>query len=721
MGSSNRDTQRIDQQGSFVSFVDKLPTTWIGRKIYERLGLKDTELSDTLSLQLEQALIGVPAEIYIIRSISVSVIAGALATIPSFILSAIIVNFVSLPISVSVGVGSGVFSSLAPVVRLIMIGLLATIVTTVVAASVFFSLLVFPRFRVSKREREINYLLFDSIAYMYALSQGGIDRIGLFERMAQAESTYGEVSREFIPIVRKAKYLNTDYKQAVREQASKTPSLELEEFLTDFLSVLDSGGEISSFLEDKYNDQQESTEREQERMLDTLSLFGEIYVTLSVFPLLLLVILVVVGFIGGGSQTTLLIGVVYGLIPILNVAFVVIISAVSFDQFGEGYIPTKHVSDTMTDSSGQHIKSMVETCETPSKTNRKYTDMYETPNQVPVRHSAVNTATKSFSMYTKLVNSHLGQVPVKKAIKRSEYVKRSKTILTQPHVFLRENISYTLLVTIPVTLLWLGVGVLATPASLSISGFTENTMVQTVVFVYVPIYITAVPVALLNRWRRKRKQSIVSSFSETLNELARSNDTGITLLESIRISAETSSGLLSKELNEIYTKVQYGVPLQVAITDFNNKFESSQISRVLKILIEGQSVSNRLSSVLLAASDVAKMNERLNEQRSQTTRTQSVTVFLTFIIMLIVLGILQIQFIGEFGDLDGIDTQGAISIGSVDPELLSTLFFHAATLQGIMAGLVAAYISSGQIVTAAKYITATTTVTLAIWTIIISI
>ncbi len=73
-------------------------------------------------------------------------------------------------------------------------------------------------------------LLTDSVSFMYALSVGGLNQLEIIEAMAEADDTYGEVSKEFQSIVKETDYFGVDYRTAIRKQAIETPSDELSQF-----------------------------------------------------------------------------------------------------------------------------------------------------------------------------------------------------------------------------------------------------------------------------------------------------------------------------------------------------------------------------------------------------------------------------------------------------------------------------------------------------------
>jgi len=180
----------------------------------------------------------------------------------------------------------------------------------------FGSMVAIPYSRASARKREINMLMTDSVSFMYALSVGGLNQLEIIEAMAQADDTYGEVAKEFQSIVKETEYFDIDYRTAIRKQALQTPSDDLSQFLTDMLSIVNSGGDIESFLEDK-KEKHTCAPRSKNRSSPSRrsNSSARMYMTLSLFPLLLIIIMVVMKMIPNANVTDqMLYMVVYGLI-----------------------------------------------------------------------------------------------------------------------------------------------------------------------------------------------------------------------------------------------------------------------------------------------------------------------------------------------------------------------------------------------------------------------
>src|SRR6056297_2507510 len=273
----------------------------------------------------------------------------------------------------------------------------------------FGSLVAVPYSRASARKREINMLLTDAVSFMYALSVGGLNQLEILQAMAEADDTYGEVSKEFQNIVNETEYFDTDYRTAIRNQAIETPSDELSQFLTDMLSIVNSGGDMESFLQDKKEKHMRTAKQQQELTLETLELFGEMYMTLSLFPLLLIIILVIMQMLGQ-AQAIMLYGTVYGLIPLTGLGFLVLVSTVKEDEVGDGFLNPQGSSQWVEVDNDSGLLDL----------------------------GLIEEYTGSFSVFDR--------------IKNREGTLETINVLRRPHIFFRDNPLMTLALTVPAAL-----------------------------------------------------------------------------------------------------------------------------------------------------------------------------------------------------------------------------------------------------------------------------
>jgi flagellar protein FlaJ len=655
--------------------------------LFKRLFDAEGDFVASVETKLAQARMTQQVELYISRALAVGVIVGVLLWLLGM--------GVALGLSALGLITSDTFSlvsvsdpqlaaTLETLGRYLFIVLSGVIFGSIGFAMGFGTLVSIPYSRASGREREINMLLSDSVSFMYALSVGGLNQLEILRAMAQAEDTYGEVAKEFQSIVQETEYFGTDYRNAIQKQAVETPSDELTQFLTDMLSIVNSGGDMEQFLSDKKDKHMRTAKQQQEMTLETLELFGEMYMTLSLFPLLLIIILVIMTMLGSGQQM-LLYGTVYVLTPMIGAGFLVMISTVKQDDPGDGFLNPEGSSERLQSSheEGLFHLGLVET----------FTGPYELFNRVRSREGTYKTL----------------------------------ELLKQPHLFFRDNPLYTLALTVPAALVLVAVAVLSGTLPTTWDGMIETPVWGTFLWFYVPVYIVTIPLAIFYSWSQRSRKAVTGKLSENLRKLSSANDTGQTLLESIRTVSETSSGKLSDEFEIMYAKVNYGMSLRDALVEFNNKYHIPRLARTIKLISEAQEASSQITDVLSTAAQASENQDDIERERKSRTRMQVAIILMTYLTLLAVMAILKTQFLDVMAGLTsqagggggGGAGGGNMSFGGgLDTQMLSLLFFHAVTLQAVISGFISGYIRDAQLISGVKFVVVLQTLALAVWVVV---
>jgi flagellar protein FlaJ len=649
--------------------------------LYRRLFDEDGDFVGSVETKLAEARIPTTVELYLSRALAVGVLVGVVLWVLGTGVSWLIVSrFVS---EAPILLGLPVTESTAELLNAIKIPafiLVGGIVFGAIGFGIGFGWMAGrPYLTASERKREINVLLSDSVSFMYALSVGGLNQLEILETMAMADDTYGEVSKEFQSIILETEYFDTDYRTAIRNQALQTPSDELSQFLTDMLSIVNSGGDMTDFLEDQKDKQMRTSKQEQEQVLETLELFGEMYMTLSLFPLLLIIILVIMQMMPqGGDQTTLLYGTVYGLIPLIGAGFLVLTSTVVQDEMGDGYLRPEKTDGDLQARNDEGLFSLG------------------------------------------LIENYTGEFGVFDRIKSREGNYETLQILQQPHLFFRDHPLTTLAITIPTALVLAGFAVAAGFAPLSIEGMQNDPIMGTFFWLYLPLYVVLLPLSVFYEWNQRTRNGITAKLSENLRKLSSANDTGMTLLESMQIVSDTSSGRLADEFEVIYSKVNYGTSLKAALREFNNKYHIPRLARTMKLISKAQEASSQITQVLTTAAQASENQDDIERDRKSRTRMQMVIIIMTFLTLLGVMAILKVKFLDVMAQLVQQSSSGGGAGGGgftsgIDVDQLTLLFFHAVTLQGIISGLIAGYIRDVSILSGVKFVIGLTTCALLVF------
>ncbi|MFP8955223.1 type II secretion system F family protein [Natrialbaceae archaeon A-CW3] len=683
--------QRSDGPGGVAASSDVLGEAFY--PLYSRLFGENSQFVSDLELKLAQARMTDTVEMYLSRSLGVGFLSGLVLWLMGLMLGygLFATGVVQVDTLIGMPVQSQTVLEFIQMTRIpALIFVTGLFFGTIGFALGFGSLVAIPYSRASARKREINMLMTDSVSFMYALSVGGLNQLEILEAMAEADDTYGEVAKEFQSIVQETEYFDVDYRTAIRNQAIETPSDDLSQFLTDMLSIVNSGGDMESFLEDKKEKHMRTAKQEQELTLETLELFGEMYMTLSLFPLLLIIILVIMQMVPDADvDTNLLYLAVYGLIPLTGVGFIVLVSTVKHDEPGDGYLTSTSGDDTR-----------------------------------------IRSAQEQGLLNLGLIEQYTGSHRVFDRIKNREGTHETVTVLRKPHIFFRDNPLLTLALTVPAALVVVTIAMANGSAPTSWEGMKQRPVWGTFIYVYAPLYITMVPLAIFREWNVLSRKTVVKTLSEDLRKLASANDTGLTLLESLKSVSDTTSGKLARELELMHTKVNYGMSLSEALIEFNNKYHIPRLARTIKLITKSQEASNQISAVLRTAARSSENNDDIERERKSRTRMQVVIIIMTFMTLLAVIAILQTQFIGTMAGLEtgGSSDVGADGAGSqladadfsenVDIDLLSVLFFHAVTLQAILSGFISGYIRDADLLSGLKYVIILSTIALVAWALV---
>jgi flagellar protein FlaJ len=638
--------------------------------LYQRLFDPDGELVAEVDRQLTEAKMAFTVEFYLSRALGVSLVVGAVLWLCGLGLGLWLADPIVAALAGATPV-SGLFGGYGTEIGILLVTVATGLTIGLGGALLGFSAVVaIPYMRANARRREINMLLPDAVSFMYALSVGGLDQMAILEAIAEAEDTYGEVAREFQSIVLETEYFDTDYRSAISDQAEQTPSDELSTFLLDMLSVSNSGGNMTRFLETQKETQLRTAKQEQEQVLETLELFGEMFMTLSLFPLLLIIILLVMSILGEAQQQ-LLYMTIYGLIPLVGIGFLVLVATVKQDDVGDGYLSV------------------------PGEQRRE-------------QHGGL--------MDLGPVEEFVGEYRVFDRIKRREGTYETLQLLADPHLFFRDHPTYTLALTVPATAVLLSFAVLGGVLPTTWSGVVDAPFRSTAGYVYLPLFGTLLPLAVFHEWNVHSRRAILDGLPDTLRKLAGANETGMTLLESIEVVADTGSNRLAAELATIHAKVAYGMRLEESLIRFNNRYHVPRLARTVKLITRAHEASSQLSTVLSTVAQAAENQADIERERRARTRMQVVVIVMTYLTLLGVMAVLQTQFVDVMARLTGqAGTSQVAQFGEIDPNQVSLLFFHAVTLQAVVSGLTAGYIQSADLLSGVKYVVALLTVALAVW------
>ena len=626
-----------------------------------------------LQRRLNQGRFGTTYDVYLTESVTYAAGGALVGLVVGVFLTWVLATTGTLAgLEAPASVGDGPVVQWISTNRLAVAGAALTATAVVgVGGLVWTARYYYPHLQVSARRRNVDVMLPHAIVYMYALSYGGMDLVTVVRRMADAEETYGEVANEFDMLVQDVDLFGNDLFTAIRNARNLTPSDNMEAFLDDLLSVIDSGGDVTEFLRDESQKYMEEARSEQESFLETLSTLAEVFIVGFVAaPLFVVVTLLMLSFLGAGTIVPLLV-VVYAVVPLGMAMFLVVVSTLSepYKQPGHELEVDERHDHTLTAGVRHH------------------------PNYEQFRH-----------------------------IRRRE---RVKAALTHPTDRLLRQPQYSLLLTVPVAIALPVLFVRAGLVGASVDAVLAEPFRTTAALFVVPFLVCAVPLSAFHEYSRHRKRSVAKRLPDALDILASANQMGVRLSEGLGLVSRNVTGPLAVELRHVRNDIEWNNDIRHALRSLADRVEVPQLTRTCKILAEGSRSTGDLYKVLNIAAEDTRHRYRLERDRQQKLNAYTAIVVVGFLVYLAVVVIIDQSFLGpvvqqvaDAGAGSETVTQSPIAIRGAAIDTYHALFFHSALVQAVGTGLIVGKLTDNRSLSGLKWSVGLVLVALAVFALV---
>ncbi|MFP4625475.1 MAG: type II secretion system F family protein [Natronomonas sp.] len=577
---------------------------------------------------LGRARIGTTYDVYLSRTVT----HAAIAAIAGFVVVLVFVAFRNLA-NVGGSFGTGVGVSFA-----LLGGLLS-------ATGVAVGYLGYPLLVSRRRGRRIDLVVPHVIVYLRAINQGSGNPTGVIRELSKLERVYGEAALEFATIRKDIDLYNDRLLTAIENAEQLTPSNALEEFFDDLVSVLESGGDLESFLDQKATEQFQRTKAELEELQDALVTLAEAYVSLVfVGPLLLLVVLIVLGITGSGVVDYLYLltylGIPLGILA--SMAVVHLLSSPYQIQTGATIEP---------DESAAH----------PPESSEPWFEEYL---------------------------EEIGRRRLRRRV-RDPLATFSRTPL------------YTVGVTVPVAIVVVGVAVVAGVLNPALETYAAEPIRFTTGFVVVPVLVVTVPLMAFHERGRKRRHAIQERFPDVLFTLASSNERGMSFVEGVELVSRRYDDPIGKEFRTLHRDVELDGDTTGALSALANRLRNPRLTMTISVIRELIAATDDLSNPLRSLAN--DLENRLSIQRSRRTEmsTYAIVVILGIFLYLLLVVVLDSFFIPQLTEVPAQDTR---LFGSEPPvQIYRTIFFHSALIQAFGNGLLVGLLTDDSMYSGLKY------------------
>jgi flagellar protein FlaJ len=208
-------------------------------------------------------------------------------------------------------------------------------VPIVTSIACFVILLFYPVRKVSARRKNIEVNVPFVLTHMAAIAESGVPPYVMFKLISECKE-YGELAKEMEKIVRNIEVFGMDPLSAIKEVAKRCPSESLTQVLNGIVTTTESGGNLKLYLKTTGEQALFEWQAKRKRFAEQLSAYAEFYTGILIAaPLFIIALFSVMSTIqptlAGYSILELTKFSVYGLIPLLNIIFLVFLKGVEVE------------------------------------------------------------------------------------------------------------------------------------------------------------------------------------------------------------------------------------------------------------------------------------------------------------------------------------------------------------------------------------------------------
>ena len=207
-------------------------------------------------------------------------------------------------------------------------------ISLLVGAFTVIGFYVYPIYHADSLKRTLEDGLPFTTGYMEIMARAGVPPYRIFRALAQIDAPLA-VSKEARVITRDVELFGFDVISALEAASKRSPSDKFRELLEGFIATVHSGGNLANYLRTRSRQYMRLNRIALRKFSDTLGVLSEFYVTMLVAgPLILVVMLGVMAMLGGSwsglfNSQSLLYLLTYLGIPVGSIMFLIILDALS--------------------------------------------------------------------------------------------------------------------------------------------------------------------------------------------------------------------------------------------------------------------------------------------------------------------------------------------------------------------------------------------------------
>ncbi|AEA46958.1 type II secretion system F family protein [Archaeoglobus veneficus] len=214
----------------------------------------------------------------------------------------------------------------------------------------------------------------------------------------------------------------------------------------------------------------------------------------------------------------------------------------------------------------------------------------------------------------------------------------------------------------------------------------------------VTLSTAAIPIILFIELRERTVRQIEKRIPEIFKELAILNEAGLSIIEALKVLSTIELGVISKEINIIRRRIEWGEPVTKALRLLELRVRSEIIAKVIPISVKALETSPTYKDAFQTVAAFASAEVGLRERIRSSMLLYIIIIYLSIFVFLLIIYILINNILSAFG---GVVTEGVTFMPNF--ELIKETFYQVSLVVGILSGIIAGVIGSGKVLSGLKH------------------
>ncbi len=206
----------------------------------------------------------------------------------------------------------------------------------------------------------------------------------------------------------------------------------------------------------------------------------------------------------------------------------------------------------------------------------------------------------------------------------------------------------------------------------------------------------AIPYGLFDNMESKKVYDAERRVSDFLRDVAEYTTFGMPISEAIVKCGNMDYGSLSVEVNRVAALISWGVPVEVAMSDFGYHFNSQNLISAGKIIVRAAESGSNISDVMSMVSEFTSQMQLLRNSKFAEMQNYTAVMMIAFGVFLFVILTLNAEFLPQLG-ASHVSSSGLTIFNGASVSTIREVFNIGMVVQGAGAGVLSGILKDGRI------------------------